>query len=138
MDTDIIVEALESTAQLRHTIRDGAGASLEQIFGGLAALEEILQLFVKHDLFEQFCVRLVLNKRVAHLFLGAQDARVQISVASILEISEDHHPEILKVAMAFLKKQGPRHLLHRERFLIEVLGTHLNQQKKSQTIEVKK
>ncbi|KAJ4252827.1 hypothetical protein NW762_010733 [Fusarium torreyae] len=138
MNTDIIIEALESTSQLRHTIQDGAGASLEQIFGGPTALKEVLHLFVKQDLFEQFCLRLVVNKRVRHLFLSAQDAQVEINVLSILAISEDHHPEVLEFAMSFLKKQGPRHLLHRERFLIEVLGTHLNQQKKSQTAEVEK
>ncbi|KAF4445818.1 hypothetical protein F53441_10463 [Fusarium austroafricanum] len=138
LNVDNITEALEATTQLRHAIQDGTSMNLEQIFGGPAALSEVLELFVKHDLFEQFSLQLVTNKNVGHLLLKAQDARAQISAASILDIAEEHHPSILSVALIFLKKQGPKHLLHRERFLIEVLGTHLNQEKKSQTVEAEK
>jgi hypothetical protein len=137
MDLEMITETLEATSQLRQTIHTSAGNNLEQIFD-MASLREVLELFVKHDLFEQFCLRMVTNKRVGHLVLKVQDARVQISVASILEISEEHHPNILAAALVFLKKQGPRHMLHRERFLIEILGTYLHQEKKSQAVEVEK
>lgn len=138
MDLEMITETLEATSQLRQTIHTSAGNNMEQIFGGMASLREVLELFVKHDLFEQFCLRMVTNKRVRHLVLEVQDARVQISVASILETSEEHHPNILAAALVFLKKQGPRHMLHRERFLIEILGTYLHQEKKSQAVEVEK
>ncbi|KAF9772296.1 hypothetical protein IL306_009998 [Fusarium sp. DS 682] len=138
LNVDNITEALESTSQLRHTIQDGAGVSLEHIFGETATLQDVLELFVKQDLFEQFSLRLINNKKIGHLFVKAQDARVQISAVSILDIAEEHHATILAVALRFLKKQGPGHLLHRERFLIEVLGTYLNQEKKSQTVEVEK
>lgn len=138
LTVDNITEALESTSQLRHTIQDGAGVSLDQIFGEEDTLQDVLELFVKHDLFEQFSLRLVSNKKIGHLFVKAQELRVQVSVASILDVSEEHHPLILSAALRFLKKQGPGHLLHRGRFLIEVLGTYLNQEKKSQTVEVEK
>ncbi|KAM0194638.1 hypothetical protein ACHAPI_006934 [Fusarium lateritium] len=138
MDLEMITETLEATCQLRQTIHDSAGNGVEQIFGGMVGLRDVLELFVKHDLFEQFCLRMVTNKRVGHLVLKAQDARVQISVASILEISEEHHPNILVAALTFLRKQGPRHMLHRERFLIEILGTYLHQEKESQAVEVEK
>lgn len=138
LTVDNITEALESTSQLRHIIQDGAGVDLEQIFGEEVTLQDVLELFVKHDLFEQFSLRLVANKKIGHLFAKEQDLRVQISVASILDVSEEHHTLILAAALRFLKKQGPRLLLHRERFLIEVLGTYLNQEKKTQTAEVEK
>jgi hypothetical protein len=138
MDLELITETLEATSQLRQAIHTSAGNNLEQIFGGMASLREVMELFVKQDLFEQFCLRMVTNKRIGHLVLKAQDTRVQINVASILETSEEHHPNILAAALVFLKKQGPRHMLHRERFLIEILGTYLHQEKKSQAVEAEK
>ncbi|KAG5661989.1 hypothetical protein KAF25_004228 [Fusarium avenaceum] len=138
MNLDMITETLEATSQLRQTIHDSTATNMDQLFSGMASLRDVLELFVKYDLFEQFCLRMVTNKRVKHLVLKAQDAQVQISVASILEIPEEHHPSILAAALVFLKKQGPRHMLHRERFLIEILGTYLNQEKESRTVEVEK
>jgi hypothetical protein len=137
-DLDTITETIEATSQLRHAIQDGAGVDLEQIFGSSTSLQEVLQLFVKHDFFEQFSLRLVTNKHVRHHFVNAQDTSVQVSVDGILAVSEEHHPTILGIALAFLKKHGPRHLLHRERFLLEVLGTYLVEQKKREEVTVEK
>ncbi|KAM0344958.1 hypothetical protein ACHAPU_007092 [Fusarium lateritium] len=138
MNVDMISETLESTSQLRRTIQDSPDVDFEQIFGGEAGLNQVLELLVKHDLFEQFCLRLVVNKRVRHLFRKAQDAQVQISTAGILEIPEEHHLMILGVALTFLKKMGPSHLLHRERFLSEILGAYLCQEKVVQVAQADK
>ncbi|KAF5675755.1 hypothetical protein FHETE_2358 [Fusarium heterosporum] len=138
MNLEIISGTLESTSQLRRAIQDSPDVGFEQVFGGSAGLREILELLVKHDLFEQFCLRLVVNKRVGHLIRRAQDAQVRISTAGILEIPEEHHLVILGVALTFLKKQGPSHLLHRERFLSEILGAYLCQEKVVEVVQGEK
>ncbi|KAF4999933.1 hypothetical protein FGRMN_2171 [Fusarium graminum] len=138
MNLDMIGQTLESTSQFRRAIQDSPDVEFEQIFGGSAGLKGVLELLVKHDLFEQFCLRLVVNKRVGHLFRGAQDAQVQISTAGILEIPEQHHVIILEAALTFLKKLGPTHLLHRERFLSEIMGTYLCQEKVVEVVQAEK
>ncbi|RGP74728.1 hypothetical protein FSPOR_1307 [Fusarium sporotrichioides] len=133
---DTITETIETTSQLRHGIQDDAGVSLEHVFGDSVNLQELLELFVKHDLFEQFSLRLVTNKHVRHLFVDAEVTSVQVSVDGILAVAVEHRPTILGIALTFLKKHGPRHLLHRERFLLEVLGTYLAEEKKKEiTVE---
>ncbi|UZP39342.1 hypothetical protein NXS19_007158 [Fusarium pseudograminearum] len=138
INLEIITETIEATSQLRQGIQDDAGVSLEHILGDSVSLQEILKLFVKHDLFEQFSLRLVTNKHVRHLFVNTEDTSVDVSVEGILAVSEEHHPAILGVALTFLKKHGPRQLLDRERFLLEVLGTYLAEQKKEEEVTTEK
>ncbi|RBR18674.1 uncharacterized protein FIESC28_05951 [Fusarium coffeatum] len=138
MNVDTITEALEASSQLRLSIQDGAGVDLETICGGTAGLKEVLEFFVRHDLFEQFALRLVTNKHVRDLFVKTGGVSAQISVDGILATEEEHHAAILGIALTFLKKHGPRHMLHRERFLLEILGTYLVEQKKSQTVTIEK
>ncbi|CEI62493.1 hypothetical protein FVEN_g5036 [Fusarium venenatum] len=135
---EIITETIEATSQLRHGIQDGAGVNLEHIFGDSVTLQEVLELFVKHDLFEQLSLRLVANKHVRHLFVHAEVTSVQVSVDGILAVAEEYHATIMGISMTFLKKHGPRHLLHRERFLLEVLGTYLVEHKKREEVTVEK
>lgn len=138
MTLDTITEALETSSKLRLSIQDGAGVNLESIFGGPAGVKEVLEFFVKHDLFEQFALRLVTNKHLRDLFFKNEDLSADINVDGILATGEEHHATILGIALTFLKKHGPRHMLHRERFLLEILGTYLVEQKRSQTITVEK
>ncbi|RGP80668.1 hypothetical protein FLONG3_1143 [Fusarium longipes] len=138
IDLDLITEIIESTSQLRHIIQEGADDDLEQLFGDAASLQDILQLFVKHDFFEQFSLHLITTKHASHLFFNADDASAQISLDGVLSVAEEHHPAILCIALSFLKKHGPRHLLHRERFLLEVLGTYLVEQKKREEMTAEK
>ncbi|KAM0228509.1 hypothetical protein ACHAPO_010710 [Fusarium lateritium] len=135
---EIITETIEATSQLRHGIQDGAGVNLEHIFGDSVTLQEVLELFVKHDLFEQFSLRLITNKHVRHLFIHAEVTSVQVSVDGILTVAEEYHTTIMGIAMTFMKKHGPRHLLHRERFLLEVLGTYLVEHKKREEVTAEK
>lgn len=138
MTIDTIAETLEVSTQIRLSIQDGVGVDMEHIFGGSAGLKEVLDFFVKHDLFEQFALRLVTNKHARDLFVKIEDVSAQISVDGILATEEEHHATILGVALTFLKKHGPRHMLHRERFLLEILGTYLVEQRQSQTVTTEK
>ncbi|OBS25222.1 hypothetical protein FPOA_05755 [Fusarium poae] len=138
INLEIITETIEATSQLRQDIQNDAGINLEHIFGDSVTLKEVLELFVKHDLFEQFSLRLVTNKHVRHLFVNNEVTSVQASVDGILAVAVEHHATIIRIALTFLKKHGPKHLLHRERFLLEVLGTYLVEQKKREEITVEK
>ncbi|KAF5005283.1 hypothetical protein FDECE_8269 [Fusarium decemcellulare] len=138
LSTDGLIQALELTAQIRRAIQDGPGASLEQIIGGPAALEDVLAFFVKHDLFEQFCLCMVKDKRTRGILGDVGAARVELGVSKILALPELHHELILGVAEHFLRDQGQRHFLHRERFMIEVLGTHLSLERKEKFQETEK
>ncbi|KAJ4152289.1 hypothetical protein NW754_004084 [Fusarium falciforme] len=140
MNTNGLVHALESTAQIRRAFQNGPGTILPRIVGGLPspAFPEVLDFMVKHDLFEKFCLYLVNNVHVAHVLGLQKSTRLELDVSRILEIPDIHHPQLVGLAEEFLRDEGARHFQTRERFMIEILGTHLILTEKDQEIQTEK
>ncbi|KAH7230731.1 hypothetical protein B0J15DRAFT_506251 [Fusarium solani] len=140
MNTNGLVHALESTAQIRRAFQNGPGTILPRIVGGLPspAFPEVLDFLVKHDLFETFCLYLINNVHVAHVLGLQKSTRVELDVSRIVEIPDIHHPRMVGLAEEFLREEGARHFQTRERFMIEILGTHLILTEKDQEIQAEK
>ncbi|KAI8721534.1 hypothetical protein NCS52_00295000 [Fusarium sp. LHS14.1] len=137
MNTNGLVHALESTAQIRRAFQNGPGTILPRIVGGLPSptFPEVLDFMVKHDLFEKFCLYLINNAHVAHVLGLQKSTRVELDVSRILGIPDIHHPQLVGLAEELLWDEGARHFQTRERFMIEILGTHLILTEKDQEIE---
>lgn len=127
MNTNDLVHALESTAQIRRAFQNGPGTILPRIVGGLPSptFPDVLAFMVEHDLFETFCLSLVNTAHVAHILGIGNYTRVELDVSHISSIPDIHHAQLIGFAEDFLKNQGQKHFQSRERFMIEILETYL-------------
>ncbi|KAM5346124.1 hypothetical protein ACJ41O_009129 [Fusarium nematophilum] len=125
MSTESLVEAVESAGQIRRIFQDG-GFTIRQIVGGSNSLGDVLEFFVRHDLFEKLCLVLVQDQHLESMFFHAHAGRVELDVSGILALPEPLHAQVLNMAEGLVKDQGLRHFVQRERFMIEVLGTYLS------------
>ncbi|RSM02420.1 hypothetical protein CDV31_010922 [Fusarium ambrosium] len=140
MNTNGLVHALESTAQIRRAFQNDPGTILPRIVGGLPSptFHEVLDFMVKHDLFEKFCLYLVNSVPAAHVLDLRKYTIVELDVSQIAAIPDIHHPQLVGLAEEFLQAEGPRHFQQRERFMIEILGTHLILTEKDQETQAEK
>lgn len=129
MTTDDLVSAMESAAALHHAIRDSPRALLDSLIApDSASLSTLLNFLVENDLLETFCLRLL---RDTHLKAGLPSLldpctpELRISVPALLVVPENHQA-IIRVAEECFRRDGPEHFKSRERYIAEVLGSHLS------------
>ncbi|KAH7161093.1 hypothetical protein EDB81DRAFT_783804 [Dactylonectria macrodidyma] len=122
-----LVRALESAAEIRRAIQKGeAGDAWRQLVSDTGSLSTVLDFLVDHGMFETFALRLVEDLRVRTILCDDATDRVDMGVDGLLALPDHHQAIILDTAAQFIRKEGPKHFEHRQRFIAEVLGTYLS------------
>jgi hypothetical protein len=128
-----VVQELEFVSFARQVLADGTLSSSSDHMPNhhLDALEPkslppIVDFLVRNDLFEDFGLRLLQDKSLSSsLFDVPGGDTVTITSQALLEVDPRYISRILGIAYACINDIGPRRLLDRERYLIDILGCAL-------------
>lgn len=126
IDTDSLVAELEFVASVRQEIEARRSAPLDKLVAEPASVASVVEFISANDLFEAFIVHLLNKSHLRTILFNLQGPEFKIEAADLLAAPEDSHPGIIEAAQKFVGEVGPTHFKHRERYLVEILGSYLH------------
>ncbi|KAF7183482.1 hypothetical protein CNMCM7691_003681 [Aspergillus felis] len=93
----------------------------ELIDGG--TLDSLMDFIVQNEMFDFFCARLIRRWKDHRLFMvDASTQGIQIAPKDFMAFPEGEQTRLLDECRCFLQGDGMRILMHRERYLLELVG----------------
>ncbi|UNI16593.1 hypothetical protein JDV02_003019 [Purpureocillium takamizusanense] len=122
-----LVADLEFAARAEVTIRENRDNPLQQFVADPASLPDVVAFLECHDLFDDFCLRVVSSVPDARSALGGSQPtcnELHIGVGEILALDKALHAQLLDAAQGCFRELGAEHFRNRERYTAELLGTY--------------
>lgn len=122
MSAESLMSEMEYVAHAQDAFRRDPAAAAGELGVDLESLESVLGFIVANDLFEDFCMRLLRDKKLAPSLLPLDRADFTIEAAGLLEAARKGDADrVLGAAKKCVREKGLRRFRSRERYLAEAL-----------------
>ncbi|KAH6663345.1 hypothetical protein B0J14DRAFT_494808 [Halenospora varia] len=125
IDKASFVQELQILIFLRKLMKHPPPDLLHQVVPNADSMVSILELLVSHDLFAEFCARLLKDTSLAIAALGPLAGEIEISPQRLLDADSACYPRFAQIAGTTIVEMGDIHFKYRERYLLEALGCYL-------------
>jgi hypothetical protein len=120
-----LIKELKSVASAQQILEEAQLESPRKLVWDPESIASILDFIIKHDLFEDFCVRLLRDAALSTSLFGTLDKELTIDPESLLTADKLLLPCFLEIAQTTVSDMGPTRFRYRERYLLEALGCYL-------------
>ncbi|KAL6872060.1 hypothetical protein J3F83DRAFT_733663 [Trichoderma novae-zelandiae] len=125
MKVDELSTALDFASRAPKKIQEYRKTPLNAFVSDPTSLQAVLVFIQEYELLEPFCERLVKDEDLRRVLgCSGNPEEIKIEISSLLDLPKDQHPAIIQVAQDTVRKVGPTHFQHRERYAAELLGTY--------------
>jgi hypothetical protein len=125
VDMMSVIKELKSVASARQILEEAPTESLRKLFWDPESIASILDFIMKHDLFEDFCVRLLRDTTLSTSLFGTLNEELTIDPESLLTADKSFLPCFLEIAQTTVSDMGSKRFKYRERYLLEALGCYM-------------
>ena len=125
VDMMSLIKELKSVASAQQILEEAPLESLCKLVWNPESIASILDFIIKHDLFEDFCARLLRDTALSTSLFGTLDEELTIDPESLLTADKLFLPCFLEIAQTTVSDMGSTRFRYRERYLLEALGCYL-------------
>ncbi|KAF8860182.1 hypothetical protein BDZ45DRAFT_649031 [Acephala macrosclerotiorum] len=122
VDGHSLVAELKFVASAQRVLEE---ESLSRIVSDPKSITSIMELIIKNQLFEDFCIRLLKDPELSVALFGPFNEIVTIDSKSLLIADDLSVCRLLEIAQACFSEMGPTCFKYQERYLLETLGCYL-------------
>jgi hypothetical protein len=125
VDKISLIEELKSVISARQILKEAPSESLPKLVSDPGSIASILEFIGKHDLFDDFCVRLLADTSLSTSLFDISNNELIIDPQSLLTADKAHLPRLVQIAQTTVSEMGLLRFQYRERYLLEALGCYL-------------
>ncbi|KAH8685412.1 hypothetical protein BGZ60DRAFT_364601 [Tricladium varicosporioides] len=125
IDKASLVQELQIHIFLRKLVKHPPPDLLHQIVPDADSMASILEFLVSHDLFTDFCARLLKDSPLVIAALGPLAGEIEITSQRLLDANSACYPRFVQIAETTIIEMGDIRFKYRERYLLETLGCFL-------------
>jgi hypothetical protein len=126
LDKTSLLEELEHITSIREIFKTADPAEwFSKAIPDSESLVSVLEFLRSNDLFDDFCLWLLMDEALASTILGPLGNEVVIVEQSLLTADKEIYPRILGIGEETLRNMGPLRFKYRERYVLEALGCYL-------------
>ncbi len=126
LDKTSLLEELEHITSIRDIFRAADPAEwFSKAIPDSESLVSVLEFLRSNDLFDDFCLWLLMDEALASTILGPLGQEIVIAEQSLLAADKEIYPSLLGIGEETLKNMGPLRFKYRERYVLEALGCYL-------------
>jgi len=125
VDKISLINELKSVTSARQTLEEAQTESLRKLVWDPESITSILDFIIKHDLFEDFCVRILSDTALSTSLFGTLNNELTVDPESLWTADKLFLPCFLEIAQMTVSDMGSTRFKYRERYLLEALGCYL-------------